>query len=110
MRRLLSDILSNHFHIGPITVYGRNAMHFGVDIKSPKYGYICFRLPFRCFNRWWPLYLYCSPNATPDASTYMIGRKHDIHSWAQSRLRYLKFGHNFDTASNHKELERINNL
>lgn len=62
-----------HVNFGPVTLYGRNAMHWAVNIKS-RWGYICFRLPFRCFNRWWPLYLYISPDATPQSAIYMLGR------------------------------------
>ena len=69
------EFLSGHISIGNLTIYGRNAMHWGVTLYTKKYGYICFRLPFRCFGKWWPLYFYCSPNATPLAATFMIGRK-----------------------------------
>lgn len=48
-----------------LTIYGDNAMHWGVTFHTKKYGYVCFRLPFRSRGKWWPLYLYCSPNATP---------------------------------------------
>ena len=66
-------MFTGHFNIGPITVYGANAMHYAVNIKS-RWGWICFRLPFRSFNRWWPLYFYISPDATPQRATFMVGR------------------------------------
>ena len=67
-----------HISIGPITVYGENAMHWGVTISTPK-GYLCFRLPFRCFGCWWPLYCYVSPDATPHSATiWLWGRKEKI--------------------------------
>lgn len=108
-------MFTGHIKIGKkITVYGRNAMHWGVNVHTQKFGYICFRLPFRCFGRWWPLYLYFSPNATPWASTFMLGRKHSRDDWALSRVRRMRLGHNFDYDSelepdgNYKELQRIN--
>jgi hypothetical protein len=64
-------VLDGHINIGPMTIYGRNAMHWGVDIKT-RWGFVCFRLPFRCFGRWWRLYLYVSPDATPTAATWSI--------------------------------------
>ncbi len=107
----MKNWLTGHLNIGKrITIYGRNAMHFGVTIRTKKYGYICFRLPFTCFGRWFPLYLYFSPNATPWAATFMIGRKHSREDWAKARVRKEAFGHNFDTNSNYTRLRKINDL
>jgi len=66
------NFMSGHINIGPITIFGQNAMHWAINIKS-KWGSICFRLPFPCFGRWWPLYFYISPDATPCRATYIIG-------------------------------------
>lgn len=33
-----------HFTLGPLTVYGANAMDWAVNVKS-RWGYICFTLP-----------------------------------------------------------------
>ena len=63
-KSFLEKYLGGHFKIVRITVYGRNAMHWGVTIKT-KRGYLCFRLPFTCFGKWWSLYLYHSPDGTP---------------------------------------------
>ena len=87
--------LTEHISIGNLTIYGRNAMHWGVNFWTKKYGYICFRLPFRCFGKWWPLYFYCSPNGTPWAATFMLGKKHSRSDWVKSRIRYSCLGHNF---------------
>jgi hypothetical protein len=67
------DRFSEHWNFGPVTVYGANAMHWAVNIKTRRWGYVCFRLPVRCFGRWWPLYFYCSPDATPQSATFMVG-------------------------------------
>lgn len=90
------DFMSGHIDIGNLIIYGRNAMHWGVCIRTKKYGYICFRLPLPCFGRWYPLYFYCSPNATPWAATFMLGRKHSKDNWCKSRIRYSCLGHNFE--------------
>ena len=61
-----------HFNLGPITVYGWNAMHVAVNIRT-VWGFICFHPPFRVFGKWWPWYFYISPDATPQSATYGIG-------------------------------------
>ena len=66
------NFTGGHISIGPITIYGENAMHWAINIKS-KWGFICFRLPFRCYGIWWSLYFYISPNGTPQESTFIIG-------------------------------------
>ncbi len=96
MSNLLDRWLGGHIHFGPVTIYGRNAMHWGVNIHTRRWGYVCFRLPFTCYGKWWPLYFYVSPNATPWASTFLWGGDGD-HSPRMARARRDAFGHNFDT-------------
>ena len=86
--------MTGHIRIGNLTMYGRNAMHWGCHFYTKKYGYICFRLPLPD-EGWHPLYLYFSPNATPWASTFMLGKR-DKDEWVRSRIRYTCFGHNFN--------------
>ena len=62
------NFLGGHLTIGPVTVYGENAMHWAVNIRTRK-GWFCFRLPFRSYGYWWPLYCYLSPDATPTRAT-----------------------------------------
>lgn len=102
------NFLSGHINIGKLTIYGRNAMHWGCTLYTKKYGYICWRLPFTCNGKWWPLYLYFSPNATPWAATFMLGRKEDINDWVRARIRYTCFGHNFDVHGWNKEYDMEN--
>lgn len=64
--------LRGHVSIGRLTIYGRNAMHWAVNYYSRKGDIICFRLPLRCFGRWWPLYLYRSPDGTPGKATFNL--------------------------------------
>lgn len=90
-------MFNGHINIGKrLTIYGDNAMHWGITFWTKKYGYVCFRLPFKSCGKWWPLYFYCSPDATPDVSTFMLGRKAYPDEWVKSRIRLSCFGHNFN--------------
>ena len=88
------NFLGGHLSFGRVTMYGENAMHWGVTIWTKKWGYVCFRLPLRCFGQWWPLYFYLSPNGTPWASTFYLGNKTKRR---EAKIRRDKFGHNFNT-------------
>lgn len=100
------NFLGGHLNIGPITIYGKNAMRWGVNIHTNRWGYICFRLPLRCFGQWWPLYLYLSPNATPWAATFVIGSRFSEIDKIMARLRRHLFGHNFGTNDEWHEWDR----
>lgn len=105
VERLLNRLFGGHLNIGPVTIYGRNAMHWAVNIRTRRWGYICFRLPLRSFGCWWPMYLYFSPNATPWASTLYLG---DKKQGRLARIRREEFGHGFDTTANYPRLRVIN--
>jgi len=108
--------LGSHISIGKLTIHGHNAMHWGINIRTKKYGYICFRLPFPSFSInkpfFRPLYLYFSPNGTPWASTFAIGKEHNRHNhdFTKAKLRKLYLGHNFDTDKYYGKLKQINNF
>ena len=108
-------VWNGHKIIGRLTVFGDNAMHWGCTFWTKRWGYLCFRLPFRSCGRWWPLYFYASPNATPWAATFVLGHGHD-DDWAKARVRKYYLGHNFDCDSeydengNYKTLMRINRV
>ena len=70
------NFMSGHLSLGRITIYGENAMHWAVNIRV-KNTVVCFRLPFRCFDKWWPLYFYISPDATPPRATFKLGKNLD---------------------------------
>lgn len=89
------NFMGGDISIGRFTFFGENAMHWGVVIQTETFGYICFRLPFRCFGRWWPLYFYTSPNATPWASTFYRGP--DKKERLRSVERRKKYGFRYDT-------------
>ena len=62
--RLTDRLFTGHVVIGPLTIYGANAMHWAFEVKS-RWGYLCFHPTTRTFGGKWPWYLYLSPNATP---------------------------------------------
>ena len=68
----IQNHLGGHIRLGPVVLFGENAMHWAINIKTNRWGYVCFRLPFLCFGRWWPLYFYCSPDATPTRATFIL--------------------------------------
>lgn len=103
------NFLGGHISLGSLTIYGENAMHWGVTIRSKRYGYICFRLPFKSFGRWIPLYFFLSPNATPWASTFYIGQNDWENQKELASKRRKAFGHNFDTEICSDALGKINN-
>lgn len=112
---LFDKYLGSHLRIGKMTVYGHNAMHWGITIRTKKHGYICFRLPFPTFhsNRptFKPLYLYFSPNATPWASTFAIAKDKTLDGdFSKSILRKKYLGHNFNTDKYYGKLRQINNF
>lgn len=88
--------MTGHINIGRLTIYGRNAMRWGCHFWTNRWGYICFRLPLRCDKHWYPLYLYCSPDATPQSSTFFVGGgRTRRQEWATARLRKCILGHNW---------------
>lgn len=117
LERFFDKYLGGHINIGKnITLFGHNAMHWGGHIYTKKFGYICFRLPLPEFNYnkpfFIPLYLYFSPNATPWACTFALGKEHCKcdYDFAKAKLRKVYLGHNFDTDKYYGKLEQINNF
>lgn len=98
------NFMGGHLDVFNVTIYGENAMHWGVNVKTDRFGYICFRLPFRCFGVWWPLYFYVSPNASPWSSTFYLGS--DKLERFRSKRRRLALGHNFKVSA--KDFYRFN--
>lgn len=56
--------LGGHVSFWGVTIYGFNAMHVAVNIRT-RWGFICFHPTMRVFGKWWPWYFYISPDATP---------------------------------------------
>lgn len=105
------NFMSGHWNIGKnITIYGENAMHWAVNIRTKKYGYICFTLPLRCFGRYWGCHIYFSPNGTPWASTYYksLWKENNKSEELRARIRKLNFGHNFNIKGYAEMLRALN--
>ena len=97
-----------------VTIYGANAMRWAVNIRTKRWGYICFTLPVparfitrRDGTRWWQWYFYLSPNGTPWASTFYRGS--DENEAIRAQIRKMNFGHGFSTEKFRKELHALNN-
>jgi hypothetical protein len=76
MGKWLRKHLGGHFTITwPVyaLVYGWNAMHVAVLVRTYRWGWLCFHPPVRMYGRWWPWYFYASPDATPSAATFRMG-------------------------------------
>lgn len=110
--RLIGGSWSFRFLGRRVTFYGRNAMHFAVNIRTKRHGWLCFQPPVRCFGVWWPWYIYFSPNATPWASTWAIGPGVDRDEKIRAAIRRYRFGLKYDMEdkSNRRELEHIKEL
>jgi len=83
-----------------IIIHGFNAMHVSIQIRHKKYGWICFHPPlpliiFGIGNKW-PWYIYISPNATPWASTLLIGPRFSRKKKKEAKERKKLFGYVFD--------------
>lgn len=111
-----------HFSVGPVTVFGANAMDWHMSIVTKKWGYVCMSLPvlarikkvtphtptgyFGYYLQW---YFYVSPNSTPWACTFYRGN--EPQSWKEklrAEIRYRNLGHNFNTSNNYDKLRAIN--
>lgn len=69
--RIRDRIFTGHIRVGPVTVYGANAMHYAVNVRTER-GFICAR-PTTGVDGYWPWYLYVSPDGTPDRAWWGIG-------------------------------------
>ena len=56
--------MNGHIRIGPIVIYGSNAMHWATNIHTP-WGILCFRPTVYDMGRWWRWYIYLSIDGTP---------------------------------------------
>jgi hypothetical protein len=104
------NFMGGHISIGNLTIFGENAMHWSVSIRTRKYGYICLTLPLRCFGKYWGCHLYFSPNSTPWASTYYksLWKENNKNEELRAKIRKLNFGHNFNTDIHREELRALN--
>jgi len=78
----------SHVNIGPVTVYGANAMHWAINIRTP-WGYLCFHPSTRTFGGRWPWYAYLSHNGTPWGATWAVGPGIERHDKARAARRRI---------------------
>lgn len=106
--------MGGHVSFLGITIFGSNAMRWAVNIRTKRWGYICFTLPVMARfvyrkdgTRWWQWYFYFSPNGTPWAATFYKGS--DTNEHIRAKIRKMNFGHGFDSQKRSKELYALNN-
>jgi hypothetical protein len=96
IERLLYQNIKGHYTIGKVVIYGLNAMHFTIQIRSKKYGWICIR-PIT-FYKQFPVYIYLSPDGTPSSATYykqLGGSYRGKELEYKAKLRRWKLRHNY---------------
>jgi hypothetical protein len=108
------NFTGGHISFWGITIYGSNAMRWAVNIRTKRWGYICFTLPAKARfitrrdgTRYWEWYFFLSPNGTPWACTFYRGS--DKNEIIRAQIRKLNFGHGFDTDRYSNELYTLNN-
>ena len=84
----LERLLGGHLRIGPVTIFGFNAMHWATNIRTGTWGYICFRPTTWSFvSGWNGWYFYISPDATPQMAWVAFGPgvSRENKAWAARR-------------------------
>lgn len=108
------NFMGDFITIGPVTIFGANAMNWSVNISTKRWGYICFTLPVMA--RWqrgrhdakkkYLWHFYISPNGTPWASTFYRGsNKQEV---IRAKIRRYNFGLKFNTDRFKNELYTLN--
>jgi len=107
------NFMGGHISFCGITIFGANAMRWAVNIKTKRWGYLCFTLPVlarwterRDGSKYWQWYIYLSPNGTPWASTFYKGSNKEEE--IRAKIRKYNFGHGFNTDEFKKELQALN--
>lgn len=105
------NFAGGHINIGKrITIFGENAMHWAIEIRTKRFGVIVFTLPVRTFGKYWGCHIYFSPNGTPWASTFYksIWKENNKAEEVRAKIRKMNFGHNFNTDVNRARLRKLN--
>ncbi len=80
--------LGGHVSIGPVTLYGWNAMHIAAQVWCESTGaYICVHPTTRVFGGRWPWYLYVSRDATPGSAVIGFGPGFEYYDRERVRWR-----------------------
>ena len=69
-RRWQDRLFRGHASIGPITLYGANAMHWAINVWMLGH-YWCFHPTTHTFGGYWPWYFYLSRDGTPQGSCFL---------------------------------------
>ena len=103
--------LGGHISIGHrVVLFGFNAMHLALNIKTKRWGYICIHPTIEAFGRTWQWYFYASPNATPWAATFAIGPGLSEEEKRLATVRRALFGHGYDPDELRTPLIQINQM
>lgn len=68
----LESHLGGYIRVGPVIIYGFNAMHIALNIRTRR-EWLCFHPTIKFYGRKWPWYFYISRNATPWLATVIVG-------------------------------------
>ncbi len=70
--RWIDRVFVGHWSWWLITVYGANAMHWAINVRT-RWGWLCAHPSTRTFGGRWPWYVYLSPDGTPCAAHWGYG-------------------------------------
>lgn len=70
--RWIDRVFTGHWNWWRITVYGANAMHWALNLRT-RWGWFCAHPTTRTFGGRWPWYVYLSPDGTPSAAYWGFG-------------------------------------
>jgi len=73
-KRWQDRLFQGHWSLGPLVIFGANAMHWAVNLRVGKQWW-CFHPTTNTFGECWPWYFYISPDATPNEAIYRTGRR-----------------------------------
>lgn len=62
-------LFTGHVSLGPVVVYGANAMHWAVNVRALGHWW-CWHPTTRTFGGHWPAYFYLSKDGTPSAACF----------------------------------------
>lgn len=71
-KRWQDRIMPGHITIGPVTLYGANAMHWTLEVSTP-WGFLCAHPTTHTFGGKWPWKVFLSPDATPMSRRWGFG-------------------------------------
>ena len=80
-------LMPGHITVGPVTLYGANAMHWTLEV-STRWGHLCIHPTTRTFGGHWPWHIYMSRDGTPGGRSWGFGPgirwkpKRDPEEWA----------------------------